>query len=320
MLAVAGAVALVAVIALVWVLANGPRRPAESVYGHLEHFQALAEEHGDRAADSPGYEAAAEYVEEVLEDAGYVTERQYFTVDHDGEVFETFNVITETAAGDDEDVVMIGAHLDGVPGSPAINDNASGAAALLEAAKALSTQEEITTTVRFAWWGAEEYRRPYGSRHYVQDLAGQDELESIRAYLNIDMIASPNPIIGVYNAQDPDAWLDVPEGSVQIMEFLGGSFDDRGQPWAPTGWDIASDQQPFIRAGVPVGGWFTGSEERKSRREANTFGGIAKAPRDPNYHTAGDDLDNVDEQTLQIMSAAITDAATRLARDSSVLD
>ncbi|MDI3331845.1 MAG: M20/M25/M40 family metallo-hydrolase [Micrococcus sp.] len=318
-----GAIALLVSIGVATQLAGDAGRHHVHVspaYEHLMQFQALAEEHGDRALGTAGYEAAAEYVEEQLASAGYETTRQYFTFERRGEDYESFNVIAQTPRGDDENVIMLGAHLDGVPGSPAINDNASGAAALLEAARELSRQDRVNTTVRFVWWGAEEARRSPGSRHYVEELDEDDELEHILAYLNFDMVASPNPIIGIYDARDTGASLDIPEGSVEIMRLFADYFDARGQPWVATEWDFRSDQVPFAREDVPVGGLFTGSDEPKSGREAALFGGRADAPRDPNYHSPGDDIDNVDLQTLDLMTEAITHVAATLAEDSSVLE
>jgi Zn-dependent M28 family amino/carboxypeptidase len=291
------------------------------VYEHLQRFQALADEHGDRALGTEGYEAAAVYVEEQLASAGYRTTRQYFTFERRDEEYESFNIIAETEGGNDEEVIMLGAHLDGVRDSPAINDNASGAAALLEAAKELGRRDGINRTVRFAWWGAEEARRSPGSRHYVEELAEEDSgaLEDIVAYLNFDMVASPNPVVGVYDARDTGADLDVPEGSLEIMQFFTDYFDARGQPWVATDWNFDSDQVAFAREDVPVGGLFTGADERKSGREATLFGGRAEAPRDPNYHRPGDDIENVDLQTLDLMTETITHAATTLAEDSTAL-
>jgi Zn-dependent M28 family amino/carboxypeptidase len=316
---------LIAVVAAV-VLAYGwggnfgrDRMPA--AYEHLEALQEVADEHGDRAAGSPGYEAAAEYVEAQLAEAGYESTRQYFTVEYRGEEFETFNIIAETA-GSEENVVMLGAHLDGVPGSPAINDNGSGVAALLETATALSQQEDITHKVRFAWWGAEELPKSYGSRHYVRDLAENDPeaLEAIAAYLNVDMVASPNHVIGVYDAGHADPRLDVPDGSEQIMKVFTDYFDSRDQPWVGTTWDMNSDQVAFLRQEVAVGGLFTGDTGQKTPQQARLFGGAAGQPADPHYDTPRDDLDNVDPAALGIMTDALTHAATRLAQDRTALD
>lgn len=41
----------------------GSPAPATTAYGHVEALQEFADEYGDRAAGTPGYEAAAQYVE-----------------------------------------------------------------------------------------------------------------------------------------------------------------------------------------------------------------------------------------------------------------
>ena len=82
----------------------------------------------------------------------------------------TWNVIAETKRGSSDNVVMLGAHLDGVQDGPGINDNGSGSATLLETAVQLAEQESrCDNQVRFAWWGAEEVGL-VGSTHYVNDL------------------------------------------------------------------------------------------------------------------------------------------------------
>jgi Zn-dependent M28 family amino/carboxypeptidase len=51
---------------------------------------------------------------------------------------ETQNVLAETAAGRDDRVVVVEAHLDSVPDGPGINDNGSGSATILEVASRTS--------------------------------------------------------------------------------------------------------------------------------------------------------------------------------------
>lgn len=298
-----------------------PRGEVPAAYEHLERFQALADQHGDRAAGTSGYEAAARYVEQQLASAGYQSIRQYFTFKHRGGTVETFNIIAETQAGSAESVIMLGAHLDGVPGAPAINDNASGVAALLVTATVLGRQGNINNKVRFAWWGAEEFSKSYGSRHYVRDLVKNNtgELANIAAYLNFDMVASPNPVIGVYDARDPEPIHAVTDGSTGIMDVFTDYFDSRDQPWIPTDWDYDSDQIAFVKKGVAAGGLYSGDSDKKSPREAQLFGGMARRPCDPNYHKPGDDIRNVDVKTLSLMTDAIVHAAHRLAEDSSIL-
>jgi Zn-dependent M28 family amino/carboxypeptidase len=298
-----------------------PRSGVPAAYEHLRQLQSLANRHGDRAAGTSGYEAAARYVERQLADAGYRSTRQYFTFRDDGEEIGTFNILAETASGRDDHVIMLGAHLDGVPGTAAINDNGSGVAAVLEAATAISQLDGVAHKVRFAWWGAEEFSKSYGSRHYVKNLAKNDPdgLKNIASYLNVDMIASPNPIVAVYDARDTDHDLKIPEGSTRIMDLFTDYFDALNQPWTTTDWDYDSDQVAFAKKGVAVGGLYSGDDERKSRKEALLFGGQAKKECDPHYHQPGDDLRNVNLDALALMTDALVHAAVRLAGAPAIL-
>ncbi|RYY94579.1 MAG: M28 family peptidase, partial [Comamonadaceae bacterium] len=107
----------------------------------------------------------------------------------------TANVLAETAAGDPSTVVIAGAHLDTVKCTAGANDNASGAAALLETALQMA-RVPPRNKVRFAFWAGEEDGLK-GSTTYVDRLSGS-ELARIAVYLNFDMIASPNHVFGVF--------------------------------------------------------------------------------------------------------------------------
>ncbi|NEE58625.1 M20/M25/M40 family metallo-hydrolase, partial [Streptomyces sp. SID8455] len=66
--------------------------------------------------------------------------------------------------------VFAGAHLDSVSSGAGINDNASGSAAVLETALAVSRAGyQPDKHLRFAWWGAEELGL-IGSKYYVNNL------------------------------------------------------------------------------------------------------------------------------------------------------
>ena len=99
----------------------------------------------------------------------------------------TVNVIAEKPGKNRNNVVMAGAHLDSVDG-PGINDNGSGAAALLEVALMMANLKP-ENTLRFAWWGAEESGL-VGSTAYVESLSPA-ELDKIALYMNYDMVGSP---------------------------------------------------------------------------------------------------------------------------------
>src|SRR5262245_2833863 len=69
----------------------------------------------------------------------------------------TRNVLADTPAGSDGSFIVVGAHLDSVPEGPGINDNGSGAAAVLEAALRVAREPtQARGRMRFAFWGAEE--------------------------------------------------------------------------------------------------------------------------------------------------------------------
>ncbi len=203
---------------------------------------------------------------------------------------DTSNVLAETRKGDDENVVMAGAHLDSVAAGPGINDNGSGSAALLETAIQMQ-KVKPKNTVRFAWWGAEESVL-VGSTFYVSSLA-PEELDNIALYLNFDMIGSPNFVRFIYDG-DGSAGLvggAGPPGSEDIEALWLDYFGDRGLATEPTAFDGRSDYGPFIAAGIPAGGLFSGAEGIKTAAQAATYGGIAGEQYDPCYHEVCDTFD-----------------------------
>ncbi|MFC0713309.1 M20/M25/M40 family metallo-hydrolase [Cellulomonas biazotea] len=238
------------------------------------------------------------------------------------ETRESFNVIAQTRAGRTDNVVMLGAHLDGVEDGPGINDNGTGSAVLLETAVQLGKDKRLPNAVRFAWWGAEELGL-IGSTAYVEDLVAQPgEIDKIATYLNFDMVGSPNYIIGVYDADQSThpAPVPVPPGSAETEDVLTGWFDSIGQPWVDTQFSGRSDYQAFILNGVPASGLFTGADGVKTDAEVALFGGTAGITHDPNYHSPGDDLSNVNRKALRIMTAAVAYATYSLALDTSAVN
>jgi Zn-dependent M28 family amino/carboxypeptidase len=205
------------------------------------------------------------------------------------------NVLAQTRTGRTDAVVVAGAHLDSVPEGPGINDNGSGVAGLLEVALRLGSAPHVGRAVRFAWWGAEEVGL-VGSTAYVRSLSSA-ERRDIALYLNLDMIASPNPGYFVYDGDD-SAHRGAgpgPPGSAAVERTFNDYLSAHGVRTEPADFDGRSDYGPFIRARIPAGGLFSGAEETKSKEQANRWGGAAGQPFDPCYHRACDDLRNVDQ-------------------------
>jgi Zn-dependent M28 family amino/carboxypeptidase len=225
----------------------------------------------------------------------------------------THNVIAETREGDPTRVVVIGAHLDSVFEGPGINDNGSGSAVILEVAEVYAAQHRRPRNkLRFIWFGAEEPGL-VGSTFYVDSLT-QTERDHVLAMLNFDMVGSPNFVRFVYDGDNSafpagqDGVLAGPPGSGIIEQVFLDYFASRGLPTEPDPLTGLSDHEPFIAAGIPVGGLFTGADGVKTPEQAAVYGGTAGEPYDPCYHLACDTLDNVSLEALEQMAGAIAHA------------
>lgn len=268
---------------------------------HLEALQAIADaQGGTRATGTPGFDASVAYVAERLEQTGYDLDQQEFTVGNGSSV----NLIVERI-GAGGTVVMLGAHLDSVLTGPGMNDNGSGVAALLVIAERLADLPAPRRPVRIAFWGAEE-GGPHGSSAYVDALSPAD-LDRIGAYLNFDMLGSPNFIRFVYD--EPSA----APGSTALTNLFAQHFEDQGLTWEPIDLAGHSDHGAFASAGIPTGGLFSGGRELKTDAQAAAFGGSAGAPADPCSDVACDTIANVNDLVLDQMADAIAHILVALA-------
>jgi len=233
--------------------------------------------------------------------------------------YPTRNVIAETRGGDPNKVILVGAHLDSVGTGPGINDNGSGSSGILEIAEQLRGVYP-RNKIRFVWFSAEESGL-LGSEAYVASLPSE-ERQKIAAMLNFDMIGSPNFVRFVYDGDLSDSPpIDeetfAPEArpfSETIEGVFLDYFADQGLATLPTDFDGRSDYGPFIAAGVPAGGLFTGAEGEKTPEQAALFGGTAGEWYDPCYHLGCDDLSNLNNRALNQMSDAAAHATITLAQ------
>ncbi|KAI5779935.1 hypothetical protein DFH27DRAFT_585122 [Peziza echinospora] len=203
----------------------------------------------------------------------------------------THNVIAQTIAGDQNNVVATGGHTDSVGNGPGINDDGSGTIGILETAIQLA-KFRVNNAVRFCFWSAEEFGL-VGSEHYVANLPVAEQ-NKVALYLNFDMIASPNYVYFIYDGDGSAFNTTGPAGSAQIEHLFEDYFDSVGEPTAPTAFDGRSDYGPFLDVGIPAGGLFTGAEGIKTAAEAAIWGGTAGEWYDKNYHGAGDTFKNID--------------------------
>jgi Zn-dependent M28 family amino/carboxypeptidase len=155
----------------------------------------------------------------------------------------SWNVLGELPGKQDpRQIVILGCHYDGHDISQGAGDPASGAVALLEAARVLAKYApDLPFTIRFVLWGIEEIGL-LGSRYYAQTHA--NELSDIRFYLNLDSAGAQT------NNRDIvlNEWPTLEPTIEQWREEMALDFAI-GQSLT-----AFSDHFPFFMAGVPTGG------------------------------------------------------------------
>jgi Tol biopolymer transport system component len=182
---------------------------------------------------------------------------------------EAFNVVARLPAGVAESerlpgVVVLGAHYDhlGMGGRDSLaperhephvgaDDNASGTAALLEAARSLASRKsELRRDVIFTSFSGEE-SGVLGSTHYTRTPSGGVKTTDVVAMINMDMVGRMrNNQVSVLGGDSADEWKGLVEPACAKAR-IGCTVS--GDGFGP------SDQTPFYAAGVPVVQFFTGS-------------------------------------------------------------
>ena len=211
-------------------------------------------------------------------------------------------MLATTKGGDQNNVYQLGGHTDSVGAGPGINDDGSGIIALLEIALKL-TKYRVNNAIRFSFWAAEE-EGLLGSSYYAE-TASNETIAKIKLFNDIDMIASPNFVYGVYDGDGSTFNMTGPVGSGYLEKVYIDWFTKHGLPTVPVEFDGRSDYEGFILRGVPAGGLFTGAEGIKTAEEAKLFGGQAGVAYDINYHGAGDTVSNNNGTAWLINSKAI---------------
>ncbi|MGW7453645.1 M28 family peptidase [Streptomyces sp. NPDC054787] len=254
-----------------------------NVQAHLAQFNTIATQNGGhRRAGSAGYTQSLAYVKGKLQAAGYtVTEQNCSSC-----TYPSNNLIADWPGGPADQVVMFGAHLDGVSAGPGINDNGSGSATLLENALVLAQKNPtMSKHVRFAWWTDEE-QGLNGSEFYVGQLSSAQKA-AIKGYYNFDMVASTN---GGYFINNLNSTTATPLKAYWTSLNLAPEENTEGQG--------RSDDYSFQQAGIPTSGYAAGASARKTSAQATKWGGTANAAYDPCYHSSCDTTNNINATVL----------------------
>ncbi|WP_433051597.1 M20/M25/M40 family metallo-hydrolase [Dactylosporangium sp. CS-033363] len=120
---------------------------AKRLRAHVEALTAL----GPRFEDQPGVPGCLRYITDQLSAMGLKVR-----VERYGTELHQVNLVAEIEGGTSDDAVELCAHWDSVEHTPGADDNASGVAGVLEAARVLRDAELPARTIRFCLFGGEE--------------------------------------------------------------------------------------------------------------------------------------------------------------------
>ncbi len=277
--------------------------------GPLEELATVTAPHGDRRATGPGIDAARALAVSELEAHGWTVTESAFSW---GVPLRTATNLLAELPGSGDGVVLVGAHLDTVRGSPGMNDNGTGVATVLALAQALHDQGLAPVrTVRLALWTWEEAGF-LGSYRYLNDLSAA-ERDRIDAYVNVDMTGSYNGLPYVHDGDGSEGGPAGAAGSAALEARLTDWLEDQGSAWEPLeiAWNF--DLIYFLDHDIPMTGVFAGAGDELSEEQAALHGGMAGALMDDCYHTACDDLDNVDLDRATLLAEAVAHALEGLA-------
>jgi hypothetical protein len=219
-----------------------------------EHLRYLVETIGPRPLGSPQEKAALAYFAGKMAELGGDVEWQ--AVSGTGEPrgrnalnTSSFNVIGRFP-GEPQREIVVGAHIDSAsPEIPGADDDGSGIAAMLEAARVLAGRPHRSTLVFVAFCGEEAGL--VGSKSFVAN----HPLDNVALMLQLDMTSGDAPLmlwVDTKERQSP-AWLV--SASVDVYHKLG--YRDIDYPTIFQSLNSAlggagSDHEPFLEKGIPA--------------------------------------------------------------------
>lgn len=242
---------------------------------------------------------------------------QPFQINACGASFTAYNLILEIpGAGSPEEVVILSAHFDDTSNSswnlpdtyaPGADDNATGVAALLEAARLLR-HYRFNRTLRLIWFSGEE-QGLVGSKAYVNQ--GDLNLNQIIGVINMDMFG--------YDG-DNDRCLELHVGTLPASDQVGQCFTK-----SIDNYDLNLTYDYLTANAIPRSDhaefWYKGIgaiEVLENAHISNLPNGcvekvINKPDVNPNYHKITDTLANIHPEYAYDIARAGMAAAAGLA-------
>jgi hypothetical protein len=224
-----------------------------------------------------------------LKDTRVIFDLKY-TIERD---FVCRNVVGFIPGGDPglkDEYVVVGAHLDhlGVRDEKTFNgadDNASGCAAILEAAEALALSPR-RRSLFFVFYTGEE-GGGHGSFHFVDNFPFS--LEKVALAINVDVVGSncepfPDSLLGI----SPDKL------KLELAQFMETTNKNTANV----------DLKTYLEEGVP-GDYFGGSDEMMFSTRGIPTVLVTSGYNYPDYHKESDDPDKIDYNKVMAASRLI---------------
>jgi len=236
----------------------------EDVYlGYLEELVAF----GPRVTTSQECQDAGEYIYNKFLEMGIDARIQEWETGH---LFGTN--IEGSIQGIDEssdEIYVICAHYDSVPSSPGADDDGSGVAAVLTAAKVMS-EFSFNNTIKFVTFSGEE-QGLYGSYYYVEEAYNNND--NIIAALNADMIG--------FALTEEDA------SNIRV-------YEDESSEWlAEYAIDISQEYEEIIDLEVSLAGYSRWSDHYRFWEAGYNAIFYAEHNFNEYYHSPDDIIENM---------------------------
>lgn len=250
--------------------------------------------------------AVETYIEKEFSALGLRVERDPFS--YRGRSYR--NILARTAAKR-APLVLLGAHFDSVEGSPGADDNGSGVAVLLEAARLLSAMK-LNSEVLFCAFNLEELNM-IGSSHLARRL--RSEGTKIAAMVSLEMLG----------------YTDRRPGSQKYPTALSWFYPDRADFIGVVGnWRSAALLRRFAAAlkkvdGLPVetlsvlGNGFLVPQARLSDHAPFWDAGYPALlltdtafMRNPHYHSASDTIETLDLEFMAKVCQGVVNAVAAI--------
>jgi hypothetical protein len=204
------------------------------VLEYLEDLTAF----GPKVTGTTECAAAGDYIYNEFENIGI--DARYHHWSNSGYTDRNIEGTLEGIDNQSDEIYIICAHYDSVPGSPGADDDGSGTAAVLAAANIMS-QYQFNHTIRFVAFSGEE-QGLLGSHEYVEEAAANGD--NIIAALNADMIGYA---ISKYDGDnikifenDESEWIT--DFSISVSEEY---YDYIELTIIPSGYSYGSDHYSF---------------------------------------------------------------------------